>query len=98
MTTPRESIGMNSTTLLLMLHAGSGAATCLQVDGDGRVLARRTVDAGEPLARDATQPPSRQVLAVPGVECLSPWQDLPQRHTVQALAAASRLVTETFAG
>lgn len=98
MTTPRESIGMNSTTLLLMLPAGSGAATCLQVDGDGRVLARRTVDAGEPLARDATQPPSRQVLAVPGVECLSTWLDLPARNPVQALAAARVLVTEHVAG
>src|SRR3546814_18973939 len=63
-----------------------------------RVLARRTVYAGEPRAVDATQPPSRQGLAVPGVECRSTWLDLPARNPVQALATARVLVTEHVAG
>lgn len=99
MKNPREPIAMNSTTLLLLLPATPGAAaTCLQVDGGGRVLARRTVDAGTPLTATATQPPARQMLAVPGIECLSTWLDLPTRNPVQAVAAARVLVAEHVAG
>lgn len=99
MKNPREPIAMNSTILLLLLPATPGAAaTCLQVDGGGRVLARRTVDAGTPLTATATQPPARQMLAAPGIECLSTWLDLPTRNPVQAVAAARVLVAEHVAG
>ena len=99
MKNPREPIAMNSTTLLLVLPAAPGAtATCLQVDGGGRVLARRTVDADAPLTTTATQPRAQQVLAVPGIECLSTWLELPVRNPVQAAAAARVLVAEQVAG
>ncbi|MGY1425149.1 type II secretion system protein GspL [Lysobacter sp. A289] len=99
MKNPREPIAMNPTTLLLLLPAThAAAATCLQVDGGGRVLARRTVDADAPLTTTATQTPVRQVLAVPGIECLSTWLELPTRNPVQAVAAARVLVAEHVAG
>lgn len=99
MTNPPKPIAMNATTHLLLLPTTPGAAaTCLQVDGGGRVLARRTVDPGGSRATDATESPVRQVLAVPGIECLSAWLQLPARNPVQALAAARLLIAENVAG
>ncbi|MGH8084938.1 MAG: type II secretion system protein GspL [Lysobacter sp.] len=90
---------MNPTTLLLLLPATPGAAaTCFHLDGGGRTIDRRTVEAGAPLAATATQSPARQVLAVPGIECVSTWLELPARNPVQALAAARVLVADHVAG
>lgn len=91
---PPDPDAMNDTTVL-MLIAAADAATCLHVDADGRVLARRTVDADSPLVATAGM---RQVLALPGIECLSTWLELPARNPVQAVAAARVLMAEQVAG
>lgn len=99
MKNPREPIAMNPTTRLLLLPAAPGAsATCLQVDGAGRVLSRTVIDPAAPPAATANESPARQILAVPGSECLSTWLDLPARNPLQAVAAARVLLAEQTAG
>ena len=99
MKNPREPIAMNPTTCLLLLPAAPAAsATCLQVDGAGRVLSRTVIDPDAPQAATAGESPNRQVLAVPGSECLSTWLELPARNPLQAVAAARVLLAEQIAG
>ncbi len=99
MKNPRKPIAMNPTTRLLLLPAVPGAsATCLQVDGAGRVLSRTVIDPAAPPAPTANESPARQILAVPGSECLSTWLDLPARNPLQAVAAARVLLAEQIAG
>ena len=99
MKNPREPIAMNPTTRLLLLPTAPGAsATCLQVDGAGRVLSRTVIDPAAPPAPTANESPARQILAMPGSECLSTWLDLPARNPLQAVAAARVLLAEQIAG
>lgn len=98
MTHPNDATAMNVASHLLLLPADPAtAATHLQVDGDGRVVARNTVTLAVPLTIGPVAPPTRQVLAVPGVDCLALWLDLPARNPVQALAAARLLVADHVA-
>lgn len=98
MTTRPDPIAMNATTIVLLPHATGADATCLRIDADGRVLSRHRPDVDSPLTASPAQPVVRQLLAVPGSECLSCWLDLPARNPVQALAAARVLVAAHVAG
>lgn len=86
-----------ATHLLLLPADPAAAATHLAIDTAGRVVARREAGDGSPLPADPLQPPPRRVLAVPGVDCLALWLDLPARNPVQALAAATLLVEDHVA-
>lgn len=90
---------MNTTTRLLLLpDAAEAAAICLLVDAGGRVLGRQVITVAAPLDGPSVQSADRQVLAVPGIECLALWLDLPTRNPVQALAAARLLIEDHIAG
>lgn len=89
---------MNATTRLLLLSADPAAdATWLQVDADGRILARGVANAGTPLAADASGSRPRQWLVVPGINVAVQWLELPARNPVQAQAAARLLLGEHLA-
>ena len=89
---------MTVATHLLLLPADPAAAAIhLAIDTAGRVVARREVGDGSPLLADPLQAPPLRVLAVPGVDCLALWLDLPARNPVQALAAATLLVEDHVA-
>ncbi len=98
MTYRNDTPAMNVISHLLLLPADpTGAAIHLQVDTGGRVLARSTVTSAASLAIVPTQPPTRQVLAVPGTDCLALWLELPARNPAQALAAARLLIEDHVA-
>lgn len=61
------------------------AASCLQVDADGRVIARRRLSAEAPMPVQAAV---RDLVAVPAEAVTLLWLDLPARHPLQARAAA----------
>src|SRR3546814_8171969 len=64
----------------------------LQVDAGGRILARELVATDGAPTVAVGHDNARQVLAVPGSDCLALWLRLPARNPVQALAAARVLV------
>lgn len=89
---------MNTPLQLLLLPERTGAAAVrLQVDTEGRILAREVVTTDGAPAVAAGHDAARQVLAVPGADCLALWLRLPARNPVQALAAARVLVEDHVA-
>lgn len=98
MTPSPDPTAVNAPLHLLLLPDRPGApATSLQVDAAGRILARRTVTADTVSAVAPVTQPVRQLLAVPGSDCLALWPRLPARNPVQALAAARLLVEGSVA-
>lgn len=83
--------------LLLLSERTDAAAIRLRVDPAGRILAREVVTAGDAPAVASGHGAARQVLAVPGSDCLALWLRLPARNPVQALAAARVLVEDQVA-
>lgn len=81
-----------SLQLLLLPERPDAAVVRLQVDAEGWILARETITTDGASTVAAGHDAARQVLAVPGSDCLALWLRLPARNPVQALAAARVLV------
>lgn len=89
---------MNTPLQLLVLPERTDAAAVrLQVDAGGRILARELVTTDGTSNVAAGHDAARQMLAVPGSDCLALWLRLPARNPVQALAAARVLVEDHVA-
>src|SRR3546814_12750718 len=74
---------MNTPLQLLLLPERAGAAAVrLQVDAGGRILARELVATDGAPTVAVGHDNARQVLAVPGRDCLALWLRLPVRHPV----------------
>src|SRR3546814_9143351 len=72
---------MNTPLQLLLLPERAGAAAVrLQVDAGGRILARELVATDGAPTVAVGHDNARQVLAVPGSDCLALWLRLPARN------------------
>ena len=82
------------THLLLLPRNSAQAAKYLRIDSHGRILERRSAEAGEPLASESG---IRRVVVVPGENVGTLWLELPARSPAQALAAARIMLQDRLA-